>query len=97
MAKNESEVVIALAGTVDDRAAEGPAARVRAALQNGIRRIVLEADPSAHFVSEAFFGFLAAAAGRTRKDGGVLVFRGGGESTRQRLALARLDSVLTVE
>lgn len=91
-------VVISLRGCMSDTGAQAAAARVRAAMNNGVRRIVLDCAPDFELASGELLGFLAVGAERAGgESGNGIIWRNAPTHLRQLLAALRLDCLFCYE
>jgi ABC-type transporter Mla MlaB component len=87
--------LIRVDGDVDFRAAQGLAAKIRAAMQNGLLQIELHLAPGAGISSAEFIAFLASTAHYLEERGGALRIRGASGRTRSLFAISRLERLLS--
>lgn len=92
------EVTVALHGRLTDTRAQVAAARIRAALNNGVRRVVLDCAQDLEFCSGEFLGFLMIAAQRLgARDGSGVIWKNTPAHLKQLLAALRADCCFSYE
>jgi hypothetical protein len=89
---SESVVTINAKGVLDHSRAETLAARIRAAVRNGKRKVTLELEADTVIASASFMAFLVRAKAVLKREGGQLHMHGDERAIQQLRALSIMDT-----